>query len=86
MPDRILFPLYGLIALGMIALALVWPQGLGARSPAPFGHMPVQQTAAAKAARAKASQAPPELPMAPVTTSPAAPAPAPAPVSGKAPQ
>ena len=27
-----------LIAAGMIALALVWPQGLGARSPDPFGH------------------------------------------------
>lgn len=26
------------IILAMVALALVWPQGEGARSPAPFGH------------------------------------------------
>lgn len=38
MRDRIFYPLMALIALGMIALALVWPQGMGARSPAPFGH------------------------------------------------
>jgi hypothetical protein len=69
MPDRILFPLFGLIALAMIALALVWPQGLGARSPGPFGHMPVQQTPAARAARAKADQPPPALPMAPAPPS-----------------
>jgi hypothetical protein len=76
MPDRILFPIFGLIALAMIGLALVWPQGLGARSPAPFGHMPVQQTEAAKAARARAAQAPPALPMAPApAASPATPAP-----------
>jgi hypothetical protein len=81
MPDRILFPLFGLIALVMIALALVWPQGLGARSPGPFGRTPVQQTEAAKQARARASQAPPELPMAPVpsTSSSAAPSSQPAP-------
>ena len=66
MPDRILFPLFGLIAFAMIALALVWPQGLGARSPGPFGHVPTQQTEAAKQAKARANQPPPELPMAPV--------------------
>jgi hypothetical protein len=38
MPDRLFFPLMGLIAAAMIALAIVWPQGLGARSPGPFGH------------------------------------------------
>jgi len=38
MSDRVLFPLMGLAAILMIALALVWPQGLGARSPGPFGH------------------------------------------------
>lgn len=36
--DRIFFPLCFLAAVAMIALALVWPQGTGARSPAPFGH------------------------------------------------
>jgi len=40
MGDRLFFPLLGLLAAGMIALALVWPQGLGRRSPAPFGHAP----------------------------------------------
>ncbi len=37
MSDRLFFPLLGLIAALMIALALVWPQGLGERSPPPFG-------------------------------------------------
>ena len=38
MPDQIAFPALALIAGGLIALALVWPQGQGAPSPAPFGH------------------------------------------------
>jgi hypothetical protein len=38
MRDRLFFPLLGLLVAGMIALALVWPQGLGRRSPDPFGH------------------------------------------------
>lgn len=38
MRDRIFFPLMALIALAMVALALAWPQGMGAPSPAPFGH------------------------------------------------
>jgi hypothetical protein len=38
MSDRIFYPLAALIALAMIALALVWPQGTGMRSPGPFGH------------------------------------------------
>ncbi len=38
MPDRLFFPLVALIALALIALAMVWPQGQGARSPPPFGH------------------------------------------------
>ena len=38
MSDRLYFSLMGLAAAAMIALALVWPQGMGARSPAPFGH------------------------------------------------
>ena len=37
MPDRLFFPLMALIAVAMVALALVWPQGLGARSPGPLG-------------------------------------------------
>ena len=38
MSDRLFFSLIALAAAGMVALALVWPQGYGARSPAPFGH------------------------------------------------
>jgi hypothetical protein len=75
MSDRVLFPLMGLGAALMIALALVWPQGLGDRSPGPFGHTPVQQTAAAKAARARAESrdaAPPVLTMAPGAPAPSA--------------
>ena len=42
MSDRVFFGACALIALGLIALALVWPQGEGARSPGPFGG-PVSQ-------------------------------------------
>lgn len=38
MRDRLVLPLLVIAGLAMIALALVWPQGLGRRSPAPFGH------------------------------------------------
>ncbi|MDD3837822.1 MAG: hypothetical protein WDA06_02925 [Phenylobacterium sp.] len=41
--DRLFFPALGLVAAGLIALAMVWPQGLGARSPGPFGETPYQQ-------------------------------------------
>ncbi|HEY2177181.1 MAG TPA: hypothetical protein VGH15_01240 [Caulobacteraceae bacterium] len=40
MPGRLILPLMALAAVAMIALALVWPQGSGRRSPAPFGHAP----------------------------------------------
>ena len=36
MRDRFFYPLMALIAAAMIALALVWPQGLGEPSPEPF--------------------------------------------------
>ena len=38
MPDSIALPALAIVAAGLVALALVWPQGEGARSPAPFGH------------------------------------------------
>ena len=38
MLDRLTLPALALFAAGMIALAMVWPQGQGTRSPAPFGH------------------------------------------------
>ena len=37
MRDRVFFPLMAAIAAAMIALALVWPQGMSAPLPAPFG-------------------------------------------------
>jgi len=36
--DRWFFGGLAVIAAAIIALSLVWPQGYGARSPAPFGH------------------------------------------------
>ena len=50
MLDRLALPLIVLTAALVIALAMVWPQGYGARAPAPFGHTPIQQTPAMKAA------------------------------------
>jgi len=38
MSDGLSLTAIALIAAGVVALALVWPQGQGARSPAPFGH------------------------------------------------
>jgi hypothetical protein len=40
MPDGIALPAIALLAAGLIAVALVWPEGQGAPSPAPFGHPP----------------------------------------------
>jgi len=57
MLDRLYLPLLGLAALAAVALALVWPQGLGARSPAPFGHTPLQQTPAMAAAMQREAEA-----------------------------
>lgn len=44
MLDRFFLPMLAALAAAAVALSLVWPQGLGARSPGPFGHTPVQQT------------------------------------------
>ena len=38
MRDRYILPLLALVAIAMVALAFVWPQGQGRRSPDPFGH------------------------------------------------
>lgn len=37
MPDRVFYPLSALALVLLIALASVYPQGQGARSPKPFG-------------------------------------------------
>ena len=57
MLDRLYLPLLGLAAIAVIALSLVWPQGLGDRSPAPFGHEPTQRTAAMQAAMRRETEA-----------------------------
>ena len=57
MLDRFYMPLLALGAVAAIAVALVWPQGLGDRSPAPFGHEPVLRTAAMQAAMRRETEA-----------------------------
>ena len=54
MSDRVFFSLCATIAVALIALALVWPQGQGARSPGPFGE-PLAQPAPAKPSTAPIS-------------------------------
>jgi hypothetical protein len=41
-PDRVFYPLAVLVAAGMVALALVWPQGQGTPSPGPFREAPAK--------------------------------------------
>jgi hypothetical protein len=87
MLDRFTFPLIVLAAAAVIALAMVWPQGYGARSFGPFGHTPIQQTPEMQAAmkrehdeamrrQAEAQAAPPPAaaPAPPPSIAPAAPA------------
>ena len=50
MLDRLYLPVLALAAIAAVALAMVWPQGLGDRSPAPFGSVPVQRTPQMQAA------------------------------------
>lgn len=50
-------PMLGLAALAAIALSLVWPQGLGARSPGPFGQVPEQQKPEVQAAMRRETEA-----------------------------
>jgi hypothetical protein len=50
MLDRLYLPMLTLAAVAAIALAAVWPQGYGDRSPAPFGSTPIQRTPAMQAA------------------------------------
>jgi hypothetical protein len=57
MLDRLYLPLLGAAAVAAVALALVWPQGLGDRSPAPFGHAPVQRSPEVQAAMRRETEA-----------------------------
>lgn len=52
MSDRVFFALAALAAVALIALALVWPQGLGRPSPGPFGGPLRQPAPAAEPAKA----------------------------------
>ena len=54
MSNALFFSLAAVGAAVLVALALVTPQGLGARSPAPFGH-PVAPLRTAPPASAPAS-------------------------------
>ncbi|MCA6263390.1 MAG: hypothetical protein IM647_07790 [Phenylobacterium sp.] len=57
MSDRVFFGGLALVAAALIALAMVWPQGLGARSPGPFGSVPVQQRPEVQAAMRREAEA-----------------------------
>ena len=57
MLDRLYLPLLGLVAIAAVALALVWPQGLGDRSPGPFGHEPVLRSPEMQAAMKRQTEA-----------------------------
>jgi hypothetical protein len=50
MLDRLYLPVLGVATAVAIVLALLWPQGQGARSPGPFGRTPEQQTPQMQAA------------------------------------
>jgi hypothetical protein len=58
MSDSAALSLIALLAAGLVALALAWPQGLGAPSPPPFGHALAPLPAAATPLAAKRSPAP----------------------------
>ena len=55
--DRLYLPVLALVAIAAVALAMVWPQGYGDRSPAPFGSEPLQRTPAMQAAMARENAA-----------------------------
>lgn len=57
MLDRLFLPILITVALLATALAMVWPQGLGDRSPGPFGHEPVQRTPEVQAAMQRETEA-----------------------------
>ena len=48
--DRFFLLMLGVAAVAAVGLAMVWPQGLGDRSPGPFGSTPVQRQPAMQAA------------------------------------
>ncbi|HEX7758231.1 MAG TPA: hypothetical protein VF459_01930 [Caulobacteraceae bacterium] len=61
MRDQIALPLLALVAVALIALALVWPQGQGTRSPPPFGRAVAAPPAKAPPPMASSPKAAPQL-------------------------
>ena len=57
MLDRLYLPILALAAIAAVALAMVWPQGFGDRSPDPFGSVPLQRTPAMQAAMKRETEA-----------------------------
>ena len=57
MLDRFYLVLLGLGAVTAVGLSLVWPQGLGDRSPEPFGHAPIQRSPEMQAAMRRETEA-----------------------------
>jgi hypothetical protein len=57
MLDRFFLLMLGLAAVAAVGLAMVWPQGLGDRSPSPFGSPPVQRQPAMQAAMRRETEA-----------------------------
>ena len=57
MSDRLYLPFLAIASALAVAVALVWPQGLGDRSPGPFGHEPVQRTPEMQAAMQREAMA-----------------------------
>jgi hypothetical protein len=55
--DRFYLGLLAIGAVAAVAIALVWPQGLGDRSPAPFGHEPVLRSAEMQAKMRRETEA-----------------------------
>ncbi len=56
MTDRLWFAMAAAAALLMIGVAALWPQGLGAQSPPPFGHPPIVRAIEPKAPQAPGAQ------------------------------
>ena len=57
MLDRFYLAVLSLAALAAIALAMVWPQGLGDRSPGPFGQAAIQRSPQMQAAMRRETEA-----------------------------
>ena len=57
MLDRLYLPMLAVLTVLAVALAAVWPQGLGDRSPPPFGHFPALRTPQMQAAMARETDA-----------------------------